>query len=169
MMERVEALIDRTTDLNVQLQIGAANESITVESESTSVQVNTQDSSLGNNFVSSQIVQLPLEARNVLNLLTLQPGVTRDGSVSGARSDQSNMTLDGVNINDAQNNMIQATSAQPAGGPVLRLNDDAIEEFRVNTMTSNSAAARSSGAQISLVTKSGTNSFHGDAYEHNRN
>lgn len=161
LVERVEALIDRPTDLTVQLQVGAANESITVESESSSVQVNTQDSSLGNNFVSQQIVQLPLEARNVLNLLTLQPGVTPDGSVSGARSDQSNITLDGVNINDAQTNSI--------GAPVLRLNDDAVEEFRVNTMTSNSAAARSSGAQISLVTKSGTNNWHGDAYEYNRN
>jgi hypothetical protein len=163
--ERVEALIDKPTDLSVQLQIGAANESITVESESSSVQVNTQDSSLGNNFVSSQITQLPVEARNVLSLLTLQPGVTgspnASGYVSGARSDQSNVTLDGVNINDAQTNSISS--------PVLRLNGEAIDEFRVNTFTSNAAAARSSGAQIALVTKSGTNSFHGAAFEFNRN
>ena len=161
MLEKVDALVDHPTEVNVQMTIGVADQSVTVEASSAAVQVNTQDSSLGNNFINQQITQLPLEARNVLSLLTLQPGVTPDGSVSGARSDQSNVTLDGVNINDAQTNSI--------GAPVLRLNGDAIEEFRVNTMTSNSAAARSSGAQISLVTKAGTNNLHGDAFDYNRN
>lgn len=161
MLDRVEALVDHPTELSLKMSIGAASESVTVEASSAEVQVNTEDSSLGNNFVGQQITQLPLEARDVVSLLSLQPGVTRDGYVSGARSDQSNVTLDGVNVNDAQTNSVSA--------PVLRLNDDAIEEFRVNTLTSSSAAARSSGAQISLVTKSGTNNWHGDAYDYNRN
>src|SRR5262249_45968103 len=107
-----------------------------------------------------QLTQLPLEGRNVLDLLTLQPGVTRDGSVAGARSDQSNITLDGVDINEAQTNSLSS--------PVLRLNSEAVEEFRVNTLNANSNQGRSSAAQVNLVTKSGTNHFHGAAFEQNR-
>ena len=64
--------------------------------------INTQDATLGNNFESLQITQLPLESRNIVDLLTLQPGSTREGYVTGARADQSNITLDGVDINNAQ-------------------------------------------------------------------
>ncbi len=64
--------------------------------------INTQDATLGNNFNSLQITQLPLEARNVVDLLSLQPGSTREGYVTGARADQSNVTLDGVDINNAE-------------------------------------------------------------------
>ena len=159
---QVEALVSNITDLaTVKLQVGASDESVTVTADSASVQVNTQDSSLGSNFVSEQITQLPMESRNVVSLLTLQAGVTKDGYVAGARSDQSNITLDGVNINDAQTNSVK--------GPVLRLNSEAVEEFRVNTMTSSAAAGRSSGAQIGLVTKGGTNQFHGSLFEYHRN
>jgi hypothetical protein len=164
----VEALIARPSDLGtIPLQVGAQNQVVTVSAENQAVEVNTQDSSLGNNFVSEQITQLPIEARNVLSLLTLQAGVTKDGSVAGARSDQSNVTLDGVNINDAQTNEITGTGA--TAGPVLRLNSEAVEEFRVNTMTANAAAGRAGGAQIDLVTKSGTNQFHGALFEFHRN
>jgi hypothetical protein len=158
----VEALIARPSDLGViKLTIGAAGESITVSAENQAVQVNTQDSSLGANFISEQISQLPVEARNVLSLLTLQAGVTSSGEVAGARSDQSNITLDGVNINDARTNSIT--------GPVLRLNGEAIEEFRVSTMTSSATSARSAGAQVNLVTKSGTNQWRGSLFEFHRN
>jgi hypothetical protein len=171
----VEALIARPTDLGeLKLQVGAATETVTVSAENQAVQVNTQDSSLGANFVSEQITQLPIEARNVLSLLTLQAGVTKEGYVAGARSDQSNITLDGVNINDAQNNGIGGNGISNAtqgvvSGPVLRLNSEAIEEFRVNTMSNSAAAGRSSGAQITLVTKSGTNRFRGSLFEYDRN
>jgi len=173
---QVEALIARPSDVGaLQLQVGAADQVVTVTAESQAVTVNTQDSSLGSNFVAEQIVQLPVEARNVLSLLTLQAGVTKDGAVAGGRSDQSNVTLDGVNDNDAQTNEIQGNvngsgnRTGPTSGPVLRLNAEAVEEFRVNTMTSDAAAGRSSGAQINLVTKSGSNSFHGALFEFHRN
>ncbi|HEX6879855.1 MAG TPA: TonB-dependent receptor [Terriglobales bacterium] len=157
---QTDALISTPSDLNISLVVGASSETIEVTSESAAVQVNTQDSALGSTFVSEQITQLPMEARDVRTLLTLQAGVTKDGYVAGARSDQSNITLDGVNINDAQTNSIS--------GPVLRLNSEAVEEFRVNTMTSSAAAGRSSGAQIALVSKSGSNKFHGSLFEFNR-
>ncbi len=88
-------------------------------------------------------------------------GVTRDGYVTGARSDQSNITLDGIDINEAETNSI--------GSSVLRLNTEAVEEFRVTTMNANANQGRSSAAQINLVTKSGTNTFHGSLFEFNRN
>src|SRR5205814_1750851 len=125
------------------------------------VLLNTQDATIGNNFVSQQITQLPLEARNPISLLTLQPGVTRAGNVTGARADQSNITLDGVDINEAQSNDINA--------PVLRLNAEAVEEFRVVVSNPNANQGRSSGAQISLITKSGTNDWHAALFEAHRN
>src|SRR3984893_7686039 len=91
----VHALVAKPTAIDVQLEIGNVTESVTVASGAAELLVNREDATLGNNFVNKQITQLPLSARNVITLLTLQPGVTRGGSVTGARSDQSNVTLDG--------------------------------------------------------------------------
>src|SRR5215510_2663181 len=157
----VHALVSKVTPVDVTLEVGNVTETVTVASGAGEVLVNRDDATLGNNFVNQQITQLPLEARNVLSLLTLQPGVTRDGYVNGARSDQSNITLDGVDINEAQTNAI--------GSPVLRLNSEAIEEFRVTTSNANADQGRSSGAQVSLITKSGTNEWHGSLFEAHRN
>src|SRR5713226_878538 len=174
----VNALVDKPTEVMVGLEVGNVTESVTVSAASGEVLLNTQDATLGNNFVNKQITQLPLEAKNVTALLTLQPGVTSNGYVAGARSDQSNVTLDGVDINDAQttsvsnnrdNPTVSTTLAGPVSGPVLRLNAEAIEEFRVSTVTTDAVAGRSSGAQIELVTKSGTNNLHGSLFESHRN
>lgn len=151
----VKALVDTPSTFDVTLEVGAISEVVTVSSGG-EVTVNTQDASVGNVITSQQIIQLPMQDRNPATLLTLQPGVTRDGSVAGARSDQSNITLDGVDINNAQTNSLAS--------PVLRLNAEATEEFRVTTSNANANQGRSSGAQISLVTKTGTNDFHGAAF-----
>src|SRR5439155_2123579 len=153
----VHALVGNAITLDVKLEVGSTSQTVQVEANTNEVLINTQDATLGNTIVNEQINQLPLEGRNVLSLLTLQPGVTPDGSVAGARSDQSNITLDGVDINDAQSNDIN--------GAVLRLNAEAIQEFRVTTVNSNADEGRSSAAQISLVTKSGSNQWHGAAFE----
>jgi hypothetical protein len=173
-LQSIHVLIAQANTLEVTMQVGAVNEEVTVSAESTQVMVDTQDASLGNNFISQQITQLPLEARNVLSLLTLQPGVTKDGYVAGGRADQSNVTLDGVDINEAYSNAIgpaqtDITIPNAEKGPVLRLNSEAIEEFRVATLNSGAGGGRSSGAQIALVTKSGSNAWHGAAFESNRN
>jgi carboxypeptidase family protein len=177
----VSALVSKATDLTIQLEVGNVAETVTVAAGAGEVLVNRQDGTLGNNFVAKQIAQLPLEARSPLALVTLQPGVTREGYVLGARTDQSNITLDGVDINDAQTNAIVGTegpTAVPEGGaqlapgqnhPVIRLNAEAIEEFRVTTTNPNANQGRSSGAQISLVTKSGSNDWHGALFWANRN
>ena len=172
----VHALIAKTVTVDVQLEIGNLTESVTVSTNSSELLVNREDGTLGSNFVNKQITQLPLEARSVTNLLTLQTAATRDGYVAGARSDQTNVTLDGVDINEAQSNAVTSGTSDPADGTatdnlspenstVLRLNADAIEEFRVQTTNPNANQGRSAGAQVSLVTKSGTNEWHGTAFE----
>lgn len=179
-LDNVRALIGKPTEANVQLNLGAMNQTIEVTLSLQNAVINTQDASLGNVFDSKQFAELPLEARNLGDLLSLQPGATQEGYVTGARADQSNVTLDGVDINNAQTgNAALATGASGAGGPivgsltsrsitegpVLRLNSEAIEEFRVTTANGNANQGRSGGAQINLVTKSGSNDWHGAAFE----
>ena len=181
-VENVRALIGKASEATVQLEVGAASEVVEVQASSAGFLINTQDASLGNNFVSEQITQLPLEAKNVIDLLSLQPGATREGYVTGARADQSNVTLDGVDINNAQtantevpkttNLLVVGALDSDRGdittGPVLRLNSEALEEFRVTTANGNANQGRSSGSQVNLVSKSGTNAFHGSAFENYR-
>jgi len=97
----VKGLADRANSVDVALEIGAVTETVNVTAGGVENLVNTQDASLGNNFVSQQILQLPLNARNVGNLLSLQPGVTPEGYVAGGRSDQANLTLDGIDATNS--------------------------------------------------------------------
>src|SRR5438874_2185918 len=178
-VDKVQALIGKPTQTDVQLDVGAVAEIVEVQGTSQEVLMNTSDATLGNNFISEQITQLPLEARNLVDLLSLQPGSTREGYVTGARADQSNVTLDGVDINNAQtgnaeiprstNGLVIGALDNDRGdittGPVLRLNSEAIEEFRVTTANGNANQGRSSGSQVNLITKTGSNNWHGAASE----
>jgi hypothetical protein len=178
-VDNVKALIGKPTENNVVLDVGTVAETVEVTASSQEALINTEDATLGNNFESIQITQLPLEARNLVDLLSLQPGSTREGYVTGARADQSNVTLDGVDINNAQtgnadiplssNNLqlgqLDTDRQNITTGPVLRLNSEAVEEFRVTTANGNANQGRSSGSQVNLVTKSGTNNWHGAASE----
>ena len=170
--KNIQLLVNVPTTVNVTLEVGAATE--TVEVSAQAVTLNTTDASLGNAFGEDQVKQLPLEGRNVPDLLSLQAGVlytgnrpdintdvdTRNGAVNGARSDQSNVTLDGIPVNNEKGNAFTS---------VLPVTLDSVQEFRVTTSNYNADQGSSSGAQVALVTKSGTNSFHGSAYEYNRN
>jgi hypothetical protein len=178
-VSNVKALVGKPTETNVKLELGGANETVEVKASAQENLINTEDATLGNVLVSQQITQLPLEARNVVDLLSLQPGATREGYVTGARADQSNVTLDGVDINNAQtgnaeiprttNNLVVGGLDNDRGdittGPILRLNTEAVEEFRVTTANGNANQGRSAGAQINIVTKSGANAWHGAASE----
>jgi hypothetical protein len=172
--EGVQLLVGVPTTLNVGLQV--QGQTITVEVTGEATHVNTTDATMGNAFESKQIVELPFEGRNPVEILSLQAGVTytnptsgtavnnmfdtRAGATNGGRSDQTNITLDGVDNNDQSSGF----AFQGAVRPTL----DSIEEFRVTTSNSNADAGRSSGAQVQLVTKGGTNSFHGAAEALNR-
>ncbi len=170
---QVRALVARSTDADVQLQIGDVAESVTISAATGEMLINNQDATLGNNFVSQQILQLPLESRNVVELLSLQPGVTPSGYVTGSRADQANVTLDGVDVNEQQTGLDViadlAFNREEAFASVLRSTPDSIQEFRVTTANPNAAQGRSSGGQVSLITKSGTNDFRGSLYWTHRN
>ena len=173
----LQLLVNTPATVNVQLKVGATTENVTVTGEAPAL--NAVDASLGNSFGETQVKEVPIEARNVPELLSLQAGVTytghrldlqdasykdqdtRSGAVNGARSDQSNITLDGVDVND-QSNGYAFTS-------VLPTTVDSVQEFRVTTSNYNADQGTGSGAQVALVTKSGTNQVHGSLYEYLRN
>jgi hypothetical protein len=171
----LQLLVNTPVTVNVQLKVGGGKETVTVTAEEPAL--NLVDASIGNSFDETQVRQIPLEGRNVPDLLSLQAGVTytgrniadqdrqdqdtRNGAVNGARSDQSNVTLDGVDVND-QSNGYAFTS-------VLPVTQDSVQEFRVTTTNYGADQGQGSGAQVALVTKSGTNLFHGSAYENLRN
>jgi len=168
----IHALVAQSTAADVKLELGQVTETVTVSANAADQLINRDDATLGNTFVPKQITELPTNARSVPALLTLQAATTRDGNVAGARSDQANVTLDGVDINETQTNSVGASvqddpiaSNLPNNNTVLRLNSEAIQEFRVTTTNPNANQGHSSGAQISLVTRSGTNDWHGSAFE----
>jgi hypothetical protein len=168
---RVTLLVQQPSNLNIKLKVNAISEQVEVTDQAPVL--NTTDASIGDAVNNATIQVLPIEGRNVPDLLSLQPGVlylgrrvdaaldSRSGSVSGARSDQSNLTLDGVDDNDQLQGL--------AFTGVLRATMDSVQEFRVTTTGGNADSGRSSGGQITLVTKSGTNKLHGSLYEYNRN
>lgn len=139
--------------------MGSVADSVTVSADVGNV--NAVDASLGNAIGTVPILQLPSFARNVTQLLALQPGVNEFGNVNGGKSDQANVTLDGIDVNEQQ----ERTSFRS----VLRVTLDSVEEFRTTTSNANAEQGRSSGAQVSLVTKSGKNDTHGSAYWYHRN
>ena len=147
-------------------EVGSVSETLVVSDQATAV--NTTDATIGNAFNSIQVRDLPLSARNVVGLLSLQPGVTAAGSVNGGRFDQANVTLDGVDVNDQDQYGGDARSGNSFFS-VLRVTPDSLKEFRVTTTNANADQGRSSGAQIALVTKSGSNQFNGSLYEYHRN
>lgn len=165
----VRVLVASPAEQNVQLALESTATAVTVDAAVTPV--NTIDATMGNNFTSKPILQLPFEGRNIVGLLALQPGVTyygdndrsnyRSGNVNGGKSDQTNITLDGVDFND-QDERASFSAA-------FRVSLDTVEEFRVVTTGANADLGRSSGAQISLVSKSGSNAPHASAYYFLRN
>lgn len=164
--------VDLPGTLSIQMKVGAIDEVVSVTAEAPPL--NTTDASIGQTMETNAIENLPLPAENAVLLLSLQPGVafngeniltdsydTRAGMVNGERSDQNNISLDGVSNNNE--------FAGYAFTGVLPTTPFSVDEFRVTTSNYGASEGRSSGAQIALVTKGGTNKFHGSLYEFNRN
>jgi hypothetical protein len=172
-LDNLQLLVNTPATADIALHIGTQVNTVTVTGQAQTL--NTEDATVGNAFEAQQIQQLPIESRNVVDLLSLQPGVsylgnrpdinlnedTRSGAVNGARSDQTIITLDGVDVTDQANGY--------AFNSVLRTTPDALEEFRVTTSNPTAADGSSSGAQVALLTRSGGNAFHGVFYEYLRN
>lgn len=169
-LENVALGVGITETHNAQLKAGGVTESVTVTDQGGAT-LNTTDATVGNVIEERRLRDLPIQIRNSpASLLGLQPGVVgnnvgaaggnRIGSVTGARADQGNITIDGIDANDQATGQAFATVGN---API-----DAIQEFRGITTNPTSAEGRSSGAQIELVTKGGTNEFHGNVREYNR-
>lgn len=179
----IKLLVDTPARLDIKMEVATVAETVNVEAET--VAINAVDASIGNAFNQTQVSQLPLQTRNVVELLSLQPGVTQTGEVLGSRRDQNNIILDGVDANDNQNaglnvlgrNGLLALPGLNGNGQdrgagfnaALPVPLDSVQEFRVTVGGERADQGRSSGGQVTLVTKSGTNQFHGSAYEYNRN
>jgi len=174
MVSDLRLLVNQPATQNLTFEkIGTVAETVSVSADA--VLLNTTDASLGNAVGTKPIIEMPLNARNVVGLLALQPGVLyvredservynsdpRSGNVNGARNDQSNITLDGIDVNDQM-------EKNPFSS-VLRVTLDSVQEFRTTTLNATAEQGRSSGAQVSMVTKSGTNDVHGSGYWYHRN
>jgi hypothetical protein len=161
-----ELLVSNPANIDFKMTLQSVAQTVDVTAETTTL--NTSDATLGNAVNNATIQSLPMEDRNVPDLLSLQPGVlylghnvdadsdSRTGSVNGVRSDQGNVTMDGMDDNDQLNGY--------AFTGVLRETLDSVEEFRVTTGLANSDQGRSAGAQVNLVTKGGSNKYHGGLY-----
>jgi Carboxypeptidase regulatory-like domain/TonB-dependent Receptor Plug Domain/TonB dependent receptor len=152
---------------DAKLDLGDTKTTIEVKSEG-EVSLNTTDASIGTVIDGDRVQDLPsLFVSNAAALLQLAPGVvtgTNDdsqaGVVTGTRGDQANITLDGLDIND---NRIGQAFVTVINTPL-----DSIQELKTTVGGNDASYGHSAGGQVELVTKSGTNSFHGQAYDFNR-
>ena len=160
--------------VDVRLQVGAIQEEVTVSG--TAVRVETTNTQMGEVIGSTKMTSLPLNGRSYTDLLALQPGVAPESSgeyqpispsgslnpgslsVSGQRETANGFMVNGGNVNEG---VSQTTSIVP--------NLDSIEEFRILTNNFDAEYGNYSGGQVNAITKSGTNEFHGEAFEFLRN
>jgi hypothetical protein len=160
--------INQVLRVDLRMEVGARNESVTVEGLAAAVE--TVNPTLGQSVTARAAVDLPLNGRNVLNLALLQPGVTEvnpaatsgdqagNFGIAGGKSDSVTFLLDGGINNDLLANEV-----------VYNPNPDAIAEFRILTSNFSAEYGRNAGGIVSVVTKSGTNTLHGSAFDYVRN
>ena len=177
--------VGKSVNVDISMHVGTTSE--VVEVESSSMQLQTMNATVGNTITGVSLQALPSLGRDVSSSATLQPGVAPDGGVAGAVYDQNAFQLDGgQNTNDMDGSMNIYTNsfagdstgglvssgvtggAAGSGGPtgVMPTPADSIEEFKVGTNNQTADLNSSAGAQVSMVTKRGTNSWHGTVYEY---
>jgi hypothetical protein len=154
-------LINQSLRFDITLAVGTTNQTVTVEAQVSGVE--TENPTLGQSVTSRELVNLPLNGRDVLDLALLQPGVTEADpdfvgagkfSVAGGRPDSITFLLDGGINNNLLDNSV-----------VLDPNPDTIAEFRILTSNYTAEYGRNAAGVISVVTKSGTNEFHGSGFD----
>ena len=165
----VSLSVGTTVTHNAKMQVGAVSTTVEVTAAGAAT-INTTDASVGSVLTPQQIVTLPTLLRNSpAAMLSYAPGAigntgggtNRDGTVTGARTDQSNITVDGIDANDIATGQF---GVNVGNAPI-----DSVQEFQTVTAIPGASDGTSGAAQIKIVTKSGTNSFHGSLYEFNRN
>jgi len=153
--------VNATRTQNVSMTAGGQSTTVEVSASNQGVTLDTTDATVGNNFEVQFVQDLPIQIRDSPSaLFYIQPGVTLGGAVTGARVDQSNVTVDGLEVND---NATGNFGAIVATAPV-----DSVQELRGTTAGQLSSAGQGGGAQFELVTRSGTNKFHGNINEYHR-
>jgi hypothetical protein len=182
--EKQEVSVGASLTLNLSLQVGGA--STVLEVQATGTELQTTNATVGNTVTAIAIDNLPSIGRDVNTFIEMQPGVSAGGDVAGAVNDQSYFSLDGgnnTNDMDGSGGVYTATQqglviGDPTGGMstqsftysapsgVMPTPADSVEEFKVNTAGQTADFNSSAGAEIKVVTKRGTNSFHGTAYEY---
>ena len=182
--ENQEVKVGTSLTIDLSLQVGAAN--VVVEVSTTGTELETMNATVGNTVTGIALDNLPSLGRDVNSFVELQPGVSTDGAVAGTVNDQSYFSLDGGNnSNDMDGNGSVYTPKQgqialgdPTGGVASQYSyygaptgtvptpADSVEEFKVNTAGQTADFNNAAGAEIKVVTKRGTNSFHGTAYEY---
>ena len=153
--------------VDITLEVGQANEVVNIEGGYERLQ--TSNATIGNVVEQKAIEALPLNGRNPLTLITLEPGVMQRSaggagsgiSVNGSRDRAFNVTIDGIEANES-------TVPNPVSN-LYRINPDNIQEYKVTTNNATAEEGRNSGASISIATRSGTNQYHGTFFEFARN
>jgi outer membrane receptor protein involved in Fe transport len=169
--------VTETPTLNRSLEIGATTQSVTVAE--TAVTVQTENATVGGLVSGDTVTELPLSTRNYTQVIDLSPGVTAnvataaavgngtmDINVNGSGSDQNTYMMDGV-VTTNYGSGGAAQSGSYAGIPIP--NPDSIQEFKVQTSQYDAAYGQNPGANVNVVTKTGTNQYHGAIWEFNRN
>ncbi|MBY0503526.1 MAG: TonB-dependent receptor [Bryobacteraceae bacterium] len=166
-VNNIEVNIGVTLRQDITLELGTVTDTIMVESGS--VRVQTTEATIQRAITLRDIDTLPQLARNPIALATYQPGVQLGTSpndpsfarVNGMRQGSNNNTLDGIDVNDA---------VSPRLGLTMNAsNTDSVEEFRIITNGAKAEYGRNAGGTVELITRSGTNIFHGNLFEYHRN
>jgi Carboxypeptidase regulatory-like domain len=164
-LTHIQVSVAQVATVNATLLPGAVTEQLEVGTDQAPA-VDLETSQISNLVDQRKIQDLPLMTRNPYELVLLSPGTSQTNTslggytVNGSRERNNNFLLDGVDNND--------TSVPGIVGGVLSANPDSTEEFRVITNNFNAEFGRNTGAIVDVVTKSGTNSFHGNAYQYGR-
>jgi len=159
-VENVYVNVANVASRNVTLSPGTQVE-VSVSAQGQGVTLNTEDATIGNNVQVEKLNELPVQNRlSPAVLFSLQPGVTIDGSVTGARSDQNFVSVDGLDVNDLATGQFGQING---GAPV-----DSVQEFRGTVAGFTSSTGFGGGGQFALVTKGGTNEWHGQANIYHR-
>jgi Carboxypeptidase regulatory-like domain len=164
-LTHIQVSVAQVATVNASLLPGTVSEQLEVRADQAPA-VDLETSQISNLVDQRKIQDLPLMTRNPYELVLLSPGTSQTNTslggytVNGSRERNNNFLLDGVDNND--------TSVPGIVGGVLNANPDSTEEFRVITNNFNAEFGRNTGAIVDVVTKSGTNSFHGNAYEYGR-
>src|SRR5437867_6433779 len=161
--QTIEILIGQTTTVNAELKPGATSEIIEVTSEAPLV--DQFKTSVSQNITPAEIEELPLLGRDVANLAYLAPGVKATDSYDPTKNRYAILSVNGQsgrNVNTTINGVDNKDNT--VGGPVMQLPLEAVQEFVISTQRFSAANGRSEGAAINLITKSGTNKYHGSAF-----